>query len=505
MRPDPVTSRPVPTGGGAADGRAAGGSPALSHPAPTAALSGRLESIQLFDVCQFLLLNRRTGTLTVKSGDRTLRIYFVGGAIYDITDEAMRTGERLLLEGVQWTSGSFSLDPSPPGVAQRITESTEGILLEAARTIDECRSKESSDPPPHRQEEIFRERQSFAGDLAEAFRVAMDADAPARGAAASAAGDPLDALVRDVSAARGSLILRGRNGILRHAGPPHPYRSPLDAGEIPERLKFIPAGRNAARFIERRFERGNAWFHLRCRNTSGMTQVLLAHLRAEIPPIDTFGCDPATIALLDAGAPGGLSPGLYLWSGLPGGFRSTVLASWLAWTSAAEEPAESAGPTVWIEDDPRIAWEAIAGSFVYGGDSSRATAASIMEWNPQRVVIDPVRTPRAAKIACELAEAGIPTIAVLTGLLHTEAAERFQEALEKNAILVAGTRIRRALRGWVGILPLGDTGLVAVQVERIGVPKPLCSYHDEIERLARIGRITTDTATRLMSELHAVL
>jgi|GEM_PF-5076245 len=484
--------------GGSASGPPRGAQAAVAS-AANAALTGRLESIPLFDVCQFLLLNRRTGTLTVRSGDRTLRIYFVGGAIYDITDEAMRTGERLLLEAVQWTGGTFALDPAPPGVAQRITESTEAILLEAARTIDECRSQESAGGlPQKKQEEVFRERQSFAGELAEAFRAAIGPEGE-RASRAAPSGDPVDAVLRDVAAARGTLVVRGFEGAMRRAGAARSYRSPIDGREILRRLNLDPPRRGVAGdAVEARFEKSGAWFHVSGRNASGETQVRVCYLRTAIASLEEFGCDPAALANLNEHA-----HGLILWSGMPGGYRSSVLASWIA--RVATDAGGASGPSLWVEDDPQIAWEVATHLSLYAGDPSRIRLHALLEWNPQRVIIDPARTPQAARLAIEAAEAGIPAIAVVPGLTQAEAFECFERALDRGGTAEVQARIRAVLSAWVGVLPLGDTGLVAMQIERAGAGRPQCSYQEEIERLERDGRIMADVAARLRIDLAASL
>lgn len=463
----------------------------------SSALTGRLESIPLFDVCHFLLLNRRTGTLTVRSGDRTLRIYFVEGMIHDISDEAMRTGEHLLLDAVQWTKGSFALDPAPPGVARRITEATEAILLEAARTIDECRSRDSGDGPAKSQEEIFKERQVFAGELAEAFRTAIDPDGT-RGDRGGATGDPLDRILRDVATARGHLVIRGTEGILRAATGARPYRSPIDACEALaglgiETRDLLREGRT----VERRIERLGGWFHIRGTRVSGDLQVRFTHLRTSVPACEEIGIDPSILGAPSGNGPGG---GLLLWSGMPGGLRSSALAAWLT-RANLEDGAGPEGATVWIEDNPTFAWEALPGASAYGGHPGRVEIRSILEWNPQRVVIDSARTPRAARLALDLTEAGISTIAIVAGLVQSGTVARLESLLERDGVPRSGATFPGCLRRWIGVLPLGDSGLIATQIENAGADRPQRSYRDAIGRLEREGRLAPEAAARILHEL----
>jgi hypothetical protein len=169
--------------------------------------------------------------------------------------------------------------------------------------------------------------------------------------------------------------------------------------------------------------------------------------------------------------------------------------------ASRDNGSTSEGPTVWIEDDPSFAWEEFPGASVYGGHPSRVAIRSILEWNPQRVVIDSVRTPRAARLALDLAEAGTATIAVIAGLVQSESVARLEILLERDRIPCSGAAFRTALGAWIGVLPLGDSGLVATQIELIGGERPQRTYREEIAKLEQDGRIPPELAARIADDL----
>jgi len=481
-----------------------------------AALTGRLEAISLFDLCQFLLLNRKTGTLTVRNGESVVRIYFEEGAVLDITDDAMRAGQRVLLGAVQWPSGTFTFDPTPPGVARRVMESTEAILLEAARTIDEHRSTAEAGSREVTQEAIFRERQSFAGELAEAFRLAAT---PA--AAVGDSQDVLRSLLSDLESAHGTLLLRGRTAIVRSAEGILPRTATTAPEELLELLHLPIPREDGVR--DHRFEASAGWFHLRSRRHGGELQILLAHLTSTLPRPDDIGLDPAACeTLLDR------EGGLILWTGVPRGYRSAAVASWLGHSPGV--CALPCGLSLWLEEAPRIAWEAIPGLFRHWGDPHGVEdAPALLDWAPERIVIDSVRAAPTARLALETAEAGVTTIAVATGLTLSGAVSGFLNMLRCTGVWDPEARLARSLSAWVGLLPLERSddgrGVVAAQIvpadsslasvlacgaaqrqleEWAAAHSPYRGLRSEIERLEREGRIGPEVRTHLRRDLPSL-
>ncbi len=477
-----------------------------------AALAGRLEAIPLFDLCQFLMLNRRTGTLTVRNHDNAVRIYFEDGAILDIMDDALRRGERILLGAVQWPTGTFTFDPTPTGAERRIEASTEAILLEAARLIDEARALAGDEIQGPTQESTFREKQSIADELPEVFRRAIE---PA-GQKAAALHDPLDEMLRDLALVRGTLVMRDGTSILCSREEVRSYHVRMSTEDVLARLRLPVPEPGEAR--NHRFERPAGWFHLRSRRPGGGLQVLLSSLSSELPSSEELGLDANALSiLLEQGR------GLILWTGLPHGYRSTALAGWLG-------NAKTRGPILWLEESPRVAWEDVPGlSRHVGSPLDGEAAAGLMEWNPEIIVIDSVRMPSVAAAALELAEAGISVVGVTSGLTLRECVGSFLRSLYRCSVLDAEARLARVLTGWVGLLPVREAGLgpplVATQIVR-GDPSLAAiiargatdhdlrewsagtamhrSWTDELDRLEATGRIDGETRSRIRQDLSGL-
>ncbi|UJR82756.1 DUF4388 domain-containing protein [Sandaracinus amylolyticus] len=100
-------------------------------------LAGNLRDISLPDVIQALGNGRKTGLLHVSAGGTMGEIHFLEGAIADA-----RFGQSARQEAIYamlaLKEGEFSLDPAFKPTARVINESTEALLLEGMRRMDEA-------------------------------------------------------------------------------------------------------------------------------------------------------------------------------------------------------------------------------------------------------------------------------------------------------------------------------------------------------------------------------
>lgn len=106
-------------------------------PAP-AALSGELGLIGLFDLGQLLMLNGATGVLALSDGQRRCYLYFDRGQLTNAVDEDHKQGEAAAYRIFAWKEGRFEFRHEAVGGARGISETTESIMLEAARQMDEA-------------------------------------------------------------------------------------------------------------------------------------------------------------------------------------------------------------------------------------------------------------------------------------------------------------------------------------------------------------------------------
>ena len=113
-------------------------------------MSGSVEEIPLPDLLQLLSTSKKSGVLTVRSTAGVGRIYLRKGQIYfaTIDDNFAVKPQKAIYRLLTWSDGSFELEPPDDRqVIEEVTESTEALLMEGIRQLDEIRHL-SPDLPP---------------------------------------------------------------------------------------------------------------------------------------------------------------------------------------------------------------------------------------------------------------------------------------------------------------------------------------------------------------------
>ena len=100
-------------------------------------VSGSLEEMGLPDVVQILFHSRKSGRLSVVSGEKKGEIQFSEGWIFDAVYADQR-GEEAFYEMLNLSTGHFELDPNFRPTEQLIQASPESLLLEGMRRMDEA-------------------------------------------------------------------------------------------------------------------------------------------------------------------------------------------------------------------------------------------------------------------------------------------------------------------------------------------------------------------------------
>ncbi len=100
-------------------------------------LEGRLEEMNIIDLLQTLEMGQKSGRLTVRQGEEHCEMYFAGGvckhAVFGNTE-----GEPAVCRVIQWDKGEFEIDFSASSDKVTIQRSTQGLLMEALRLVDEA-------------------------------------------------------------------------------------------------------------------------------------------------------------------------------------------------------------------------------------------------------------------------------------------------------------------------------------------------------------------------------
>jgi hypothetical protein len=112
-------------------------------------MSGSIDEIPLPDLLQLLSTSRKSGVLSVRSDSGHGRIYLRKGQIYfaTIDDSYDLSPRKAMFRLLTWVSGTFELEaPDEKSVLEEIQESTEALLMEGMRQLDEFRRIEPELP-----------------------------------------------------------------------------------------------------------------------------------------------------------------------------------------------------------------------------------------------------------------------------------------------------------------------------------------------------------------------
>ena len=119
---------------------------ATTHSRP---MSGVIEEIPLPDLLQLLSTSRKSGVLTVSSRSAVGRIYMRTGQIYfaAINDDFAVSPQKAVYRMLTWSEGTFELEPPVEmQVMEEISESTEALLMEGMRQLDELNNLDRALP-----------------------------------------------------------------------------------------------------------------------------------------------------------------------------------------------------------------------------------------------------------------------------------------------------------------------------------------------------------------------
>ncbi len=99
-------------------------------------VSGSLREMGLPDIIQVLFHGRKTGNLKIQAGSHTGEIHIDGGAVVNAFFQNLR-GEEAFYALLKLQDGEFGLDPQFKPQSRVINQSSEALLLEGMRRMDE--------------------------------------------------------------------------------------------------------------------------------------------------------------------------------------------------------------------------------------------------------------------------------------------------------------------------------------------------------------------------------
>ena len=105
-------------------------------PASRTRFAGSLEDMGVVDLLQTFEVSRKSGIARITDGKRQATVYFRDGKVVDAELGQLR-GEEAIYRALIWNSGSFEVEFSTVDNADVIPTSTQGLLMEGMRRVDE--------------------------------------------------------------------------------------------------------------------------------------------------------------------------------------------------------------------------------------------------------------------------------------------------------------------------------------------------------------------------------
>ena len=98
---------------------------------------GNLQQMNTMDLFQSLELGHKTCRLTLTNAGQRCDLYFSDGQINHALYGGLR-GDEAVFNVLTWTEGLFEIDFSGSSSEQTTTRSTQGLLMEGLRRLDEA-------------------------------------------------------------------------------------------------------------------------------------------------------------------------------------------------------------------------------------------------------------------------------------------------------------------------------------------------------------------------------
>ncbi|HVU01147.1 MAG TPA: response regulator, partial [Polyangiaceae bacterium] len=105
-------------------------------PASRTRFAGSLEDMGVVDLLQTIEVSRKSGVARITQGKRQATVYFRDGKLVDAEIGRLR-GEEAVYRALLWTSGDFEVEFKHVDNVDVIPTSTQGLLMEGMRRVDE--------------------------------------------------------------------------------------------------------------------------------------------------------------------------------------------------------------------------------------------------------------------------------------------------------------------------------------------------------------------------------
>ena len=101
-------------------------------------LRGSLAQMNIMDLFQSLEMGHKTCSLTLKNGGESCKMFFNDGQVnHAVFGNGEVNGDDAVYKTMGWMDGSFAIDFTQSSNEQTTTKSTQGLLMEGLRLLDE--------------------------------------------------------------------------------------------------------------------------------------------------------------------------------------------------------------------------------------------------------------------------------------------------------------------------------------------------------------------------------
>lgn len=121
--------------------------PSVNEPVKRADTGGEIVGLGLSDVIQINQHNRFSGCIAIECPVGTGLLFFRDGEIIH-AEQGKRTGEEAFYDILEWPPGKFRLQPNVTTTRSTIQKTSQHLLLDATRVLDERRAGRQATPPP---------------------------------------------------------------------------------------------------------------------------------------------------------------------------------------------------------------------------------------------------------------------------------------------------------------------------------------------------------------------
>jgi pSer/pThr/pTyr-binding forkhead associated (FHA) protein len=125
---------------------------ARSRPTQARTMSGSIDEVPLPDLMQLFSTSKKSGVLVIRTDDAEGKVFLEKGNIVfaSVNDQEEVPPLKSLIRVLTWEHGTFDMEPAEERpFPSRLEMSTEGILMEGFRQIDELRRIAVELPPHH--------------------------------------------------------------------------------------------------------------------------------------------------------------------------------------------------------------------------------------------------------------------------------------------------------------------------------------------------------------------